>query len=461
MKQTIAFLIAVIGFAIPPSFAQTPNPNQAAVDTLIKDVATVVLANQTGEKAAEILNQLSTCGDGCDAVMIIKSVGGWDAVGVKLQELGQLKSTAMFQSMSPGDANAAIRRELSRFYAKYKTDRNYGVPLAPEVQTQMLAKTNRIVPPNATPQPAPPVAGQPANGLPEQAIEPDQDANIDSDAIRISQLEREVKEERANQLWMLILSAIAGLLVGAGGVYFLLYRSLKNEVKRLTNDNTQLSRELDAAKRAKVTNAPRQPKPENQPKPNAYDPPRSASGQDNPGWSTPPVDPTPSITETPAVPVLPVMRSGTPIPGTPGPNELPAQPVAAQESIAAPGQSQTQATAPVPASPQARSEVFYFPPPDPNGQFDNAHRTDMLSPESAYRFSSSAQAPDIATFRFEAEPGRVARFLTYRNYMVEPACDSENSFSSTYTRIVNKRDGEAVLENGVWRVKTKALIRYE
>jgi hypothetical protein len=45
--------------------------------------------------------------------------------------------------------------------------------------------------------------------------------------------------------------------------------------------------------------------------------------------------------------------------------------------------------------------------------------------------------------------------------MIEPACDSENSYSSTYTRIIMRRDGEAVLENGTWRVKTKALIRYE
>ena len=452
MKQTIVLFIAVTGFATS-LFAQTPNPNQAAVDTLTKDVATVVLANQTGEKAAEILNQLSTCGDGCDAVAIIKSVGGWDAVGVKLQELGQLKNTAPFQAMSPGDANAAIRRELGRFYNRYKRDKNYGVPLSQEVQEQMLAKIDRIVPPNVTPQPAPPTAGQSDNGQGEQTVAPSGDANVDSDAIRISQLERAVKEERASQIWMLILSAIAGLLVGAGVVYFILYRALKNEVDRLTSDNAQLSRDLDAAKRAKVTNAPRQPQPENRRRPDTYAPQQPEPV--NTVLPTAPVDPVPSVIETPAVDTPPVIRSGTPVPGTPGQNELPGQPMATQESIAVP--SQPQPTAPV----TARSEVFYFPPPDPNGQFDNAHRADVLSPESAYRFSSSAQAPDAATFRFEAEPGRVARFLTYRNYMIEPACDSENSFSSTYTRIVNKRDGEAVLENGVWRVKTKALIRYE
>ena len=118
---------------------------------------------------------------------------------------------------------------------------------------------------------------------------------------------------------------------------------------------------------------------------------------------------------------------------------------------------QTPEPIPVPA----RSEVFYFPPPDPTGQFDLSQKSGSLSPESAYRFSVSADNPSIATFRFEAEPGRVARFLTYRNYMIEPACDSENSYTTTHTRIAMRRDGEAIFENGSWRVKAKALIRYE
>ncbi len=158
----------------------------------------------------------------------------------------------------------------------------------------------------------------------------------------------------------------------------------------------------------------------------------------------------PPTAETPATP--PVVSPVAPTPIVPN-QDKPAEPAAAPEPVFAP--------APPVKPSSARDAVFYFPPPDPNGQFDNAHQAEVLSPESAYRFSTKAETPNLATFRFEAEPGRVARFLTYRNYMIEPACDSENSFSSTYTRIINQRDGEAVLENGTWRVKTKALIRYE
>lgn len=453
MKRTIIFLIAAIGSTIP-SFAQTPGLNSAAVDTLTKDVATVVLANQQGDKAAEIVDQLAACGDGCDAIEVIKRVGGWDAVGVKMQELGQLKNTAQFQIMSPGDANAAIHRELVRFYGRHKRDKNYGVPLSPDVQAQIVARIDRMLPPTVAPRPTPAAVVQPADGQAGAVVTPTEDANIDGGALRISQLEREVKEEQANRIWMLILSAIAGLLVGAGVVYFTLYRALKNEVDRLTNDNTQLSRNLDAARRQKTANEPRQPQSENRRRPDTYTSQRPESVR-----ATEPVDPKPPIIDRPVIP--PTTRSGISVPGTPDQNEPAVEPMAVSESIPAPVQSPTQSSVPLPTPSPARDEVFYFPPPDPNGQFDSAQRTDMLLPESAYRFSINAGTPHAATFRFEAEPGRVARFLTYRNYMIEPACDSENSYSSTYTRIVNRRDGEAVVENGVWRVKTKALIRYE
>ena len=443
-RKNSLLILAAIGFATPV-LAQTPNANQAAVDTLTKDVATAVFLNQPGTKAAEILDQLSMCGDGCDAVSVIKQVGGWDAVGVKIEEMGRLENTAKFQAMSPGDANAAIRRELARFYGRYKSDKNYGVPLNQTVQAQMLAKLDGMLPPNPAPQATPAVTGQPA-GAGEQVGMTDESANINPTAIQISQLQRAVKDERENRIWMMILSAIAGLLVGAGVVYFMLYRALKNEVEDLTKKNQELRQDLEAARRPKPANEARQPQMANRPRPETYVAPRP-----EPARPVPPVEPTPPVADpTPAVPGI---RSGTPVAGVSVQTEPVMEPVSTPEPVALP--TQTQSPAP------ARSDIFYFPPPDPNGQFDNAQKSDMLSPESAYWFSKNAETPDVASFRFEAEPGRVARFLTYRNYMIEPACDSENSYSAQYTRIVNRRDGEAVLENGAWRVKTKALIRYE
>jgi hypothetical protein len=443
LKNTSLTLLAALTL-ITSVLGQMPAANQAAVDTLTKDVALAVFANQKGDKAAEIVNQLSVCGDGCDVVSIIRGVGGWDAVGVKMQELGRLKSTAPFQTMSPGEANAAIRKEFMQFYAKYKADKNYGLPLDGAVQAQILAKLDGMLPPAPAPQPAAPVAGQPVNGETQQVAASNEEVNIDGAAIRMSQLERAVNEEKENKTWMIVLSAIAGLLVGAGVVYFLMYRALKNEVDRLVKDNKKLSRDLDFAQRPKPANEPRRQPVENRKQSDTY-----RASQPQPSVAAAPVEPTPP-------PVTPAnVRSGTPTAGVSNPAEsVPSVPV---EPPPVPVQNQVQSTAPVVSSGQ--NEVFYFPPPDPNGQFDNTRQAETLLPESAYRFSTTA--PDSATFRFEAEPSRVARFLTYRNYMIEPACDSENSYSSQFTRIVNRRDGEAVLENGVWRVKTKALIRYE
>jgi hypothetical protein len=441
VKKKHITLLTALALTATSVLGQTPGANQAAVDTLTKDVALAVFTNLKGDKADEIVNQLSTCGE-CDVVSIIRNVGGWDAVGVKMQELGRLKNTAPFQAMSPSEANAAIRREFMQFYAKYKADKNYGVPLGGAVQGQILAKLDGMLPPAPADQPATPAADQPAAGAPDQVAVSNENVSIDGAAIRMSQLERSVKEERENKIWMIVLSAIAGLLVGAGVVYLMMYRGLKNEVDRLIQDNRQLSRDLDAAKRPKPANEPRRPAVDNRNQPDTYRP-----QQPPPPIAAAPVETTPPPVTTAAI------RSGTPTAGAPSPVEP--TPAPAEPAPVVPAQSQVQSVTPA----AARNEVFYFPPPDPNGQFDKAHQAETLLPESAYRFSTTA--PDAATFRFEAEPGRVARFLTYRNYMIEPACDSENSYSSQFTRIVNRRDGEAVLENGVWRVKTKALIRYE
>ena len=258
---------------------------------------------------------------------------------------------------------------------------------------------------------------------------------------------------------MMILGALAGLVVGAGAVYLLAYRSLKNEVDRLTDENAKLSKQNDSLLRTKPaneprpTNEPRQPQGDLRQKASAYDAIMTELGTNSPLVAIRQLKQQASKPIPPSAPA-PVVRSGEPVIETGSVNDpMPAltQPIA---PIQVP-------STPVETLAPAKSEVFYFPPPDPTGQFDSQQKSGALSPESAYRFSINASNPSVASFRFEAEPSRVARFLTYRNYMIEPACDSENSYTTTHTRIVMRRDGEAILENGTWRVKAKALIRYE
>ena len=442
MKQ-LTFLLIILLAPISLTFAQ--NANQAAVDTLTKDVAAAVFAKINQPKAQEIYQRLLSCGDGCDPQQIIRDVGSWDQVGAKMQELSELKNTQRFQAMSPGEANTTIRQQLAKFYATHKAEKPYSVPLSPTVQQNILAKIDGLLPPAEV------VAPTPSASVSPTATEPVSDEETDVSATTSQSSSSESQSKQDKQFWMILISVFGGLLGGAAAVYFLLYRDAKAEVDRLKNENNRLSQSLDTAQRSrpKPANEPRQAQNADRQKAQAYDTilaelgtggdPLVAIRQLKQAKSAPALNPTPPVrsvepTVEPVVPIEPVPSQVQPVSVQPSPTSSPAT---------------------------TRSEVFYFPPPDPNGQFDIAQKSGTLSPESAYRFSISADNPALATFRFEAEPGRVARFLTYRNYMIEPACDSENSYSSTYTRIVMRRDGEATLDNGSWRVKTKALIRYE
>ncbi|WP_460972512.1 hypothetical protein [Spirosoma migulaei] len=439
--RTILFFILTL--LTTGSFAQSIN--QSAVDTMTKDVAIAVFGKISQEKgqlkAQTIYTQLLSCSDGCDPQTIIRTVGSWDQVGVKMQELSELKNTAAFNTMSPEEANAAIRKQLATFYARYKADNNYGKPLNSSVQAQILAKIDRMLPPAVAPEPTPTVS---ESALVSEAV-PGND--IDPAAFQIGKLEREGKEREEKQLWMMIVSGLVGLLVGAGAIYLLLYRSAQAELQALLAENNRLRNSLESFQKANSGNNVNTVRVDYRQKADAYD--AIARELD---------------TDKPLVVIRQLKKQSGDVPPKSAPVVRSSEPIV--EPVTAPEPVQIQEPTPIVQAPEplpapTRSEVFYFPPPDPNGQFDLSQKSGSLSPESAYRFSVSAENPSVASFRFEAEPGRLARFLTYRNYMIEPACESENSYTATHTRITMRRDGTAMLENGVWRVKTKALIRYE
>jgi hypothetical protein len=444
--RILPFLVLILS----ASLSSAQSINQAAVDTLTKEVALAVFATIDQPKAQEIYTQLLDCGDGCEAQGIIRAVGSWDQVGQRIQQLSQLRDTKAFIGMGPAEANAAIRRQLAQFYQRNKAYESYRKALPPSVQQQILTKIDRMLPPAETTEPAPTVSSNP-NTATTPTVAGDE-AIIDPATFQMGQLEREVKETKEKQLWMMIVSGIIGLVVGAGAIYLLLYRGIEAEAKALLADNNQLRNSLETAQRNKpgtdaMTNTVR---PEYRQKVSAYDAIVAELGSANPLTAIRQLKQQAAEgTSKPA----PSMRSG----------EARIEPVEKPEPVQAlPPVAVTPVAEPLQAvAAPAKPAVFYFPPPDPNGQFDLSQKSEVISPESAYRFSISAEKPTVASFRFEADPNRLARFLTYRNYMIEPACDSENTYSSTHTRIAMRRDGEAVQENGTWRVKTKALIRYE
>ncbi len=446
MRTKFLFLALLTGIVTLPASAQTMNDNQAAVDTLTKEVAKAVFSTINQPKAQEIYSQLLSCGDGCDARDIIRTVGSWDQVGQRIDELALLKNTKNFIGMSPADANAAIRQQLAQFYQKNKPYASYAKALPPAVQQGILAKIDAMLPPNATAN-APDDDTPPSNdpGV-EDAQSPGVTSgetggnNISGSALQLSKLERDLNEAKDKQMWMLLGGLLAGLIVGAGGMYALANKQRATDDANHEREISRLSMQIDNLSRKAPT------------------PP--AATRPNPVRESAPEPPAPRSVEPPAAIVEP--EHAPPKPMRSGDVSLDSEPASVPMEPAMPMPTQqSQSFGAVPAPEPPRSQVFYWPPPDPNGQFDPSQQTTMLSPESAYRFSIDAGQPTTATFRFEAEPGRLARLLTYRNYMIEPACESENTYATGHTRVTMRRDGVAVQENGIWRVKTKALIRYE
>lgn len=448
--RILPFLVLIVS----ASLASAQSINQAAVDTLTKEVALAVFATINQPKAQEIYAQLVDCGDGCEAQGIIRAVGSWDQVGQRIQQLSQLRDTKAFIGMGPAEANGAIRRQLAQFYQQNKAYESYRKALPPNVQQQILAKIDLMLPPGATTEPTetlPTVSGSPNAATAPTGTE---DAPvIDPTTFQLGQMEREVKETKEKQRWMMIISGIVGLIVGAGAVYLLFYRGMVAEAKALLDENNRLRNSLETAQRTKSGNegTANAVRPEYRQKVSAYDAIAAELGSDNPLAAIRQLKQ--KVSGNVPRPAPPVRSGEARVESVEKPEPVPAQPPAAVTPVAEPE--------PAPVVTPARPAVFYCPPPDPNGQFDLSQKSEVISPESAYRFSISAEKPTVASFRFEADPNRLARFLTYRNYMIEPACDSENTYTTTHTRVAMRKDGEAVLENGTWRVKTKALIRYE
>ncbi len=451
MRTNILFLTLLVGVGTVPAIGQTANDNQAAVDTLTKEVAKAVFATINQPKAQEIYSQLLTCGDGCDARDIIRTVGSWDQVGQRIEELATLKNTKNFVSMSPADANAAIRQQLTQFYQKNRAYASYAKALPPAVQQNILAKIDAMLPPNATastddapPSDDPAVEDAQLPGVTSGATGGD---NISGSALQLSKLERDLNDAKDKQMWLLLGGLLAGLIVGAGGMWALARKQRNNDAGDYQREIKQLTAELDGERRKARAATP----PPARSTPVQAAEPERVMPKPTPAPTPVPTSPVPAV-ESAVEPSKPVRTgdistSNKPAPMAPEPEST--------------GQMQSQGSGPAAAPAPPRSQVFYCPPPDPTGQFDPGQQTDTLSPESAYRFNVDGGQPATATFRFEAEPGRLARLLTYRNYMIEPACDSENTYANGHTRVATRRDGVAVQENGVWRVKTKALIRYE
>ena len=106
------------------------------------------------------------------------------------------------------------------------------------------------------------------------------------------------------------------------------------------------------------------------------------------------------------------------------------------------------------------SETLFLPGPDENGNFNEGDASkDYKEGASVYKLTK--HGPDRASFTILDDPRATRMAIEYHAQYIKPVCDASNAYERTAKRIVTERQGEARLENGMWRMTSKARIRYE
>jgi len=118
------------------------------------------------------------------------------------------------------------------------------------------------------------------------------------------------------------------------------------------------------------------------------------------------------------------------------------------------------ASPPIPEPPVTVSETLFLPGPDENGNFNEGDVSkDYKEGASVYKLTK--HGPDRASFTILDDPRATRMAIEYHAQYIKPVCDASNAYERTAKRIVTERQGEARLENGRWRMTSKARIRYE
>ncbi|WP_266367942.1 hypothetical protein [Tellurirhabdus rosea] len=429
-KRWAALLLAVL--LSPTVFGQDNLP---AVDSLKKEVAKAVFAGikgqqGDGEKAEQIRQELKTCGSGCEPGALIRRIGGWDRVADKLTFFDQLRQNATFTGATGTALPAQLRKSLSDFYGRYKKELIYKRALGEDDQIAIATTVFQQVTGGSMPTPA---AESPS-------VEPEDTLSDSTDNVTAADTGTPVQSTETPKqvpMWLFIAGTLGGLLLGGAAVFLMVSRRAKETVFAMQQEMENLKRR--AEKPTPVT------KPTNTPTNEVIILPKNVQNQ---------LDLLNKIREEVGSVTDPLGA----IRQLKGPVAV-AAPVAVE---AATMDTAPVAAAPVPVTEPLKMEVFYYPAPNEQGLFDDAQRSAVPTPDSAYKLIIHPQRPEQAAFRFEPEPGRMKRFLTYRTYFIDPACDSENNYAEdAHTRIVTRTDGSAVKEAGNWRVQTKAVIRFE
>lgn len=109
---------------------------------------------------------------------------------------------------------------------------------------------------------------------------------------------------------------------------------------------------------------------------------------------------------------------------------------------------------------KSKDVVFYMPTPNNDGSFNaNFVQNSFIEGKSIYRFIKISE--NKAEFKIENNPASIKLAVQYPNDRIEPCCEPLNAYNHGSRSIVTEQNGIAELSNNIWRVVTKAKIRYE
>ena len=108
-----------------------------------------------------------------------------------------------------------------------------------------------------------------------------------------------------------------------------------------------------------------------------------------------------------------------------------------------------------------QDEYFYLSTPNSEGSFNESSMKFSFNPGATiYKFKKE-NTDNKASFIIDEREDAVKLALQYPSRNIEPCCEATNGYNANATNIITTEPGIAELNNGVWKITSKAKITYE
>lgn len=113
---------------------------------------------------------------------------------------------------------------------------------------------------------------------------------------------------------------------------------------------------------------------------------------------------------------------------------------------------------PPPPPPTRPMNELFLPAPDENGVFGEAS---AAYNERKHVYRLTERGDDTASFVIHHHQQAIGIALARHDVYIRPVCDASNAYDPKARGIITETPGEAIWEEGKWKMRSKAKIRYE